>query len=376
MIEGPMTGANSDLGAEFCNGSKLAAQTGIIKGPMAGAKLVIDCVDNPTFDVNVSVTDATRFVSDPSVWTMGGFGISANTQAAAQVAAKAGLDITSSGGAADFLTDTGAGNVWVDFPRVSAFGAATVDFCHRYYGATVVASLHPDYSYLAPALASGKLQAANLQMTWNVDLAYQPGITDFSSLLTKLKAANAGCNFLSEFAPTEAQQVVQARQLGLKAPLEDFAGGGGTPDAYKVGGQSLVGFVWTTDIDPNLDPNSLLGQAIASYAKTFGGAMDVNGAYAYDDVLAIKSAIEAGATTRQDLGKYMAMVDTPGLTGQLKYDAKKRIGDRVTYFLEQTDAQGTQQKVATYDIHDDGAVDLVSISQCSTRPTCALNISH
>src|SRR5205809_2181515 len=70
---GPLTGGNAQLGGSGCQGAQLAAEDinnrgAIRSGPHKGAKLSVQCVDDQQ-SADVEATIASRYVSDPSVWT-------------------------------------------------------------------------------------------------------------------------------------------------------------------------------------------------------------------------------------------------------------------------------------------------------------------
>src|SRR5690606_1614669 len=142
LINGPMTGASSELGTDMCNGAKLAAEHineagGVESGPLQGTTFEIECADNPDFSTDVAATAASRYLSDPSIWVSGGYASSAEALAAGEVVAADGLAVIGSAVGAGFLTEE-SDNIIALFPDTAGVGYASVDFCNSYFGGSSI----------------------------------------------------------------------------------------------------------------------------------------------------------------------------------------------------------------------------------------------
>lgn len=379
MIDASLTGSSASLGAQNCDGGKLAAANinaagGIKSGSLKGSKIQIVCSDNSDFSTDTSVTEATKMLSNSSIWTIAGFEASEDAQAAANTVASAGLAVIGSEDGADSLTEGASHNVVGIFPESSTFGAAWVDFCKSYLGGTSFATLAANYSWVTPYLAGATREAKLLGVKQYAPLMYEPGIADFTSYLTKIKAEHPSCIFLSDYPFTEAQQLVEGRGLGITAPFLDFGSGGIDPSATKEAGKDQIGFEFGAFLLPG--GIGKLGVTVSKEFQTkYAIPMTYYAAYTYDSILAVEYAIDAGATSRTQLLKYMHKVNGPGVTGQIQFSSRLRILNRPFYILEGLTAKyGDTAVVATYTLHSNGTVQRDAELTCAKRPTCPLNI--
>ena len=72
LFSAPLTADPTGSGRASCDGATLAvehinADGGISRGPLAGATLEVECVDDE-FSSDVAATIATRYVSDEDIW--------------------------------------------------------------------------------------------------------------------------------------------------------------------------------------------------------------------------------------------------------------------------------------------------------------------
>lgn len=377
-----LTGGFAEQGTNACNGAKFAAdsinqQGGIAKGPHQGAKLVIECIDNQQ-SPEASATIASKYVADPSVWTMMGFYSGAEAQAAAIVAARANLSIIGSNVSTEYLTQT-VHNVLLMIPRIRAFGYAWVDFCKSYYGATKIADLSPDFSYMASyrqgrddALHGGVPGVSLVsEQTYN-----DPGTQDFSPFISKIEASGAQCLLLGSYPPEQCKIAAQARQLGLTIPIIDFEGAGTSNSCIQAGGKAYVGLAFGEYIPFPPPPGSTYAKVAAAFQAKYNAPMGSYPAYSYDSVLAVKCALEDGAKTREDLLQYLGKVDCPGVTGQLKFQGLRPLERTLTVLEATGDTLDAREPVATYDLLVDGTARLVKLlATCADRPTCKFMIS-
>lgn len=87
--------------------------------------------------------------------------------------------------------------------------------------------------------------------------AFEPGTSDFRSLLAKIDETSPDAIFLSAFGADVGHFVQQAREMGI-FPDTIIAGNIVEPDSYEVAGEALDGFiyaesVWRPDLDTELN---------------------------------------------------------------------------------------------------------------------------
>jgi branched-chain amino acid transport system substrate-binding protein len=373
-----LTGGIAQLGQNACNGAKMAAddinaQGGVSKGSHKGAKLVVECIDNEQ-SPSATTTLANKYVADSSYWTMMGFYGSGEGQAAALVAQRSNLSIIGSNIGASFLTEA-VHNVLVMIPPLQALGYSWVDFCKSYYGASKIADLSPNYSYI-PDYRKGRDKAINGGVS-GVSLVseqtYDDSTTqDFSPYLSKIKASGAQCLLLGSYPASQCKITAQARSMGLNIPVVDFTDSGTNQQCAQAAGRSFTGMAFGDYLTFPAPAGSALEKAANQFKAKFSQPFGSYPAYSYDGVQAVKCAIEDGANTREELLTYLPKINCPGVTGQLKFIGN-RPGERV---LTREEATGTTvdslEAVAYYIGKADGTATLTKLAagKCADRPTC------
>jgi branched-chain amino acid transport system substrate-binding protein len=359
---------------QACNSQKLAAANinaggGIRKGPLKGSKFEIQCVDDG-LQADKAASIAARFVSDKSVWTMSGFEASGEALAAAQVAERAGLWIVGSNVAADFLS-TQVHNVYMLQARLEPAGASATDLCKAYFGATKVASLNIDYSYI-PSYMNGLQDALKKNgMDLVAEEKWPYNTTNWSAYLTKINAAKAQCILVGDYPPQTCQIARQASQLGMKQPIVDFNQAFTSGACQTEGGDAYEGIIFGSILPRKIAAKSFTANVMTQYKKKYKDAMSFLGANAYNSVLAVQYAVEAGAKDRKELGKYLAKVNGQGVGYQVRF-TDKRIGARNLTYYEAL-ANGKLEAIAEYQVNPDQSWRRLFVANCAKRPSCAKN---
>jgi branched-chain amino acid transport system substrate-binding protein len=376
LYSAPLTGDPTGSGQNGCAGAKLAvkninADGGIGKGPMQGAKLGIECVDDE-FSTDVAATIANRYISDKDIWVLMGFTTSGQAAAAGHVAAAAQLPIVASNVSADFLTDD-ADNILVMAPRLPNQAAAEVDFCHEYFGGTKVANLNPDFSYIDELAKGEKPQIDELGMELVADERYKAFSQNFAPQLTSIKGKNPDCIMTGDFAPAPQQALVQARKLGIEAPFMDYCACGSAQAGLDVAKEDYIGFIIAEGVPYERPSGSLLEKIADQWQQENGTRLSSYPAWSYDGVLAAVAAIEAGASKREDIIGQFGKIDQEGVTTQLKFTDSLRPESTPLIFLEQVGPKlDDVEPVASYKLPATGSdFERESIEDCSARSTCA-----
>ncbi len=134
------------------------------------------------------------------------------------------------------------------------------------------------------------LRDNGIQVT--TEQTYAKGDTDFSAQLTEIKGTNPDAIVASSLANEGTQILVQARQLGINAPV---IGGNGfnSPAVIQNGGAAAEGLIVGAAWNPNNDtPENR--KFIEAYRARFGGAQpDQFAAQAYAGVYIMAEAMKA-----------------------------------------------------------------------------------
>ncbi len=375
LYQAPLTGGADYVGLQGCDGWKLAATQidksgGIPKGPMKGSKFSVQCVDNG-MSADTAASIASRYVSTPSIWAMGGFYSSGNAIAAALVANRAGLAVIASNVAGDFLT-TEVKNTYVILPRLETAGAAAADFCHAYYGATKIAALVPNYAYV-PFYLKGlraRVKADGLRL---VSVQTWPDLqtTNWDPYFTKLQSQGAQCIALGAYPPEQCLITKQLRQLGQSQPTIDLTTSWTSPACRQEAGRYYPGMIFGTYLPAFPKKNSLFARLAPVFQREYRVPMSDYATNGYDSVIAIELAIEDGASNRSDLVKYLAGVHGQGIGGPISFSGR-RIGFRYLTWMEVTKSD-TLQPVAEYGTQGYSARRLF-VADCAKRPSCQKNL--
>lgn len=171
------------------------------------------------------------------------------------------------------------------------------------------------------------------------DENYSGGDKDFNAQLTAIKAANPEGIFIPGYYTEVGLIAIQARQLGINAPL--FGGDGWESSTLiSIGGQALEGTYFSTHFTPQ-DTNAVVQGFVKKYeAKNNGQPPDAMAALGYDSMMILADAMKKAGTTAGPKVRdaLAAEKDFPGITGQITIDAQRN-ASKPAVILEVTNAQ-------------------------------------
>jgi branched-chain amino acid transport system substrate-binding protein len=152
--------------------------------------------------------------------------------------------------------------------------------------------------------------------------AYTKGDTDFSAILTKIKASNPDVLFIPDYYPTVALIAPQARTLGMTDVV--MMGGDGWDEIVSNAGDEVVGSYYLNHFTADTtDPKG--AEFVAKYKAAYNGerpnALAVLG---YDAMEVVAQAIKAaGSTDHQMVRDALTKVEGDFLTGHIKFDENR-----------------------------------------------------
>ncbi len=161
--------------------------------------------------------------------------------------------------------------------------------------------------------------------------------TDFSTGLTRIKAANPDALFVVNAAPAQMPQIWrQVRELGFNVKRFQSAGTLLPKTARDMGAAAdgiITAEVWHQDVDT---PGN---QAFAkAFRAKFTDAPDKAAALAYSSILVIAKAMEqAGGTDPDKVAKALSANTYDTILGPAKFDAKGRNSGKI-YMIEVKDS--------------------------------------
>ena len=332
----PLSGDLSAVGNGIKNGAELAIKQANAKGTVKGYTLKLSAEDD-TAKADVGATVAAKLVSDASVIGVVGPLNSSVAKSVAPVMAQADITLISPSNSGVDLTGRGAlvtGGTQTR-PYKSYFRVCATDDIQGPFGAKFVtgtlmkktiAIVHDKKAYgqgLAEAFAKEAAKdGAKVLKTETIN----PGDTDFSATISKIKVQNPDFLFYGGEYPEASLLTKQMKAAGLKIPL---MGGDGVDaaDYIKIAGASAEGdFATALGAPTNTLPSAktfLTDYAAAKYADP----ADPYGAAAYDAANAIISALakataagKSGQALRDEVTKNVQASDFDGATGHISFD--------------------------------------------------------
>jgi branched-chain amino acid transport system substrate-binding protein len=176
--------------------------------------------------------------------------------------------------------------------------------------------------------ASGKKQLEDLAKTEGIEIlaneVYDVKMTDFSDIVTKIKAANPQAVVNWTVAPAQSIVPKNMKQLGMNAPVFHSHGFGNTKYVQQAG-EAAEGILFPAGrllVVDELADSHPQKRLLAAYKKDYETAYkeDVStfGGHAYDAILIITEAIKKAGTTdsakvRDAIEKLQGFVGTAGV---------------------------------------------------------------
>ncbi len=149
--------------------------------------------------------------------------------------------------------------------------------------------------------------------------SYTKGDKDFSSQLTKIKAANPEVIFLPNYYSEVPLQVQQAHKLGINVP---FLGSDswGSEELVKLCGTECEGFYFSTHYAPD-NATPVAKKFIDAYKEKYGEVPDDVAALTYDAFGLLWQALQtAGKIDRQAVRDALAKIPKyDGVTGSMQF---------------------------------------------------------
>ncbi|MCU1602125.1 MAG: branched-chain amino acid transporter substrate-binding protein [Frankiales bacterium] len=337
-VVAPLSGDLSAVGNGIKNGVALAIKQANANKTVPGVTLVLDAQDD-TAKADTGAIVAGKLVADTSVVGVVGPLNSSVAKGVAPVTDKANLTLISPSNSGVDLTGRDAlatGGTQVrphkSYFRVCATddiqGPFAADYAVKDKGYKTIAIVHDKKAYgqgLAEAFAKeAKKDGATVLATQTIN----PGDTNFSALITKLKSQKPDFLFYGGEYPEASKITKQMKGAGLNIPL---MGGDGVDaaDYLTLAGASANGD-YATALGAPTDKLASAKQFLTDYAaEKFADPADPYGAAAYDAANAIIKALAkaetddksmTGQALRDEITKEVGDSDFDGATGKISFD--------------------------------------------------------
>jgi branched-chain amino acid transport system substrate-binding protein len=161
--------------------------------------------------------------------------------------------------------------------------------------------------------------------------SYAKGDADFRSQLTAIKSASPQAIFVPGYYNDVGVIALQARDLGISAPL---IGGDGweSPKLLEIGGEALEGCYYSNHYHAD-DPTPAVRDFVARYARRYGAKPDALAALGYDAMRVLGDAMQRSGSVMTPAALRDAIAATKGfaaVTGTITFDTDRNpIGKRV-----------------------------------------------
>lgn len=327
-LMGPMTGSWASEGQEMKQVVELLAEELNAKGGLLGQQVVVVSEDDGG-DPRTAALAAQRLATQDIAGVIGTYGSSV-TEATQNIYNEAKIIQIANGSTAIRLTEKGLPFFFRTSPRddeQAKVGVAAI----KKMGFKKVAILHDNTSY-----AKGLADEAKGLLEQNKDAqvvffdALTPKESDYTAILTKLKAAEPEVVFFTGYYPEAGLLLRQKKDMNWNVP---FIGGDATnnPDLVKSAGKdAAAGFFFLSAPLPKDLPSEEARQFLAAFTKKYGNPpSSIYAVLAGDGFRVLAAAIDGTKSTDPTkVADYLRkdIKDFPGLTGKISFNDK---GDRV-----------------------------------------------
>ncbi|MCE2654544.1 MAG: ABC transporter substrate-binding protein, partial [Planctomycetaceae bacterium] len=320
---GSLTGSEATFGKSTSQGIRLALKEFNAAGGLKGRPVALREYDTKG-ESREAGTAVTRLVTNDKVVAVLGEVASSLTLAGGRVAQQYGVpNITPSSTNPQV---TAIGNMISRVCFIDPFqGFVGAKFAYENKNARKVAILFDQSAAYSKGLKDDFKRAfTKLGGTITSDLAYTKGDPDFTAQLTAIRSAAPDIIYVPGYYTDVANIAIQARRLGITAPL---LGGDGWDSAElaKVAGDAIVGSFYSNHYSPD-QPDARVREFIAKYQKEYNGETpDGLAALGYDAANMLFDAMKrAKSLSGKDLAEAInSTKDFPGVTGNITIDEQR-----------------------------------------------------
>jgi branched-chain amino acid transport system substrate-binding protein len=323
-----LTGSEATFGISTDNGIKLALaeRNARYAGEIAsgapgvkGRKIEVITLDDASKTAEAG-TAVTRLITDYHVNALLGEVASSSSKAGGSVAQRYHVPMISP--SSTNVTVTQIGNMISRVCYIDDFqGYVVAKFVHDNLKATRVGVLYDQSSAYSKGLGDSFNHAFRaLGGTIASSQAFTSGDVNLSAQLQSLKDSNPEAIFLPSYYTEAGNYSIQAKKIGITAPL---LGGDGwdSEKLAEIGGQSMEGNYYANHYSFE-EARPAVQNFVAAYKKAYGGVPDGLAALGYDAANIMFAAMERARTINgDDLAQAIAETKNfSGVTGTITLD--------------------------------------------------------
>jgi branched-chain amino acid transport system substrate-binding protein len=328
---GAVTGPVAYFGKDTENGARMAIEALNARGPVIGGKKVRFelMAEDDAGDPKQATAVANRLV-DAKVNAVVGHQTSGTTIPASKIYYAAGIPQISHSSTSPKYTQQGFNTTFRVVSNDEQLGRALGRYAVKAMAAKRIAVVDDRTAYgqgLATEFVKGLQQqggATVVAKEFTHDKA-----TDFSAILTKIRAAKPDLVFFGGMNAVAGPMLRQMKQLGVNAKM---MGGDGicSDEIAKLSGGAMVdGQVVCAEAGGvEAAGKPAMDNFRAAYKKRFGIDVQINAPYAYDAVMTLADAmVKAGSVAPAKYLPELAKIQYKGVTGMVAFDKRGDIRD-------------------------------------------------
>jgi branched-chain amino acid transport system substrate-binding protein len=357
---GSMTGPQATFGQSTHSGIMMAADEVNAAGGINGRKIKILSEDDQSKQEEAA-NAVTKLISQNSVVAILGEVASSASIAAAPICQSNKVPMITPSSTNDEVTRKGdyifricfTDSYQGEYQAVFADGWCTAN--NKPKNVAMLTDVKSDYSQGLAKVFTAKFNALGGKIIGTQ--SYANGDSDFRSQLTAIKGTNPSLLFVPGYYTDIGQIAIQARDLGITAPL---LGGDGweSPKLIEIGGKALEGSFYTNHYF-YADPSPVVSSFVQKYKERYGQTPDALAALGYDAMKTLADAMKRaggkmdGPSLRDAIGKTQGLV---GVTGTINIDAQRNATGKKLVIEEIKNGQLTLK--ATIDPAKGGKVEM------------------
>lgn len=319
---GPLSGPNAFAGKDNENGTRLALEElNAKKIKLAGKTLKFELVsEDDQCDPKSGVSVAQKMVDSGIKYVMGPYcsGVAIPTSRVYDE----GSVLVSTVGTNPKVTDGGYKNIFRIVAGDNQIGSGMATYAAKVLKAKTVAVIDDRTAFGQGLAAEFMKEAKNQGLTIVAQEYTTDKSTDFSAILTSIKAKKPEVIFYGGYAPQAAPMVRQMKQLAVTAKML----GGDTlcsPEMGKIGGEAINDVVFCAQGGAMLDKSTEGPAFKAKYKKRFNQDADVYAASFYDQAMFVaQSMSKVGSIEPEKVSMEMRKSSYKGVAANYAYDDK------------------------------------------------------
>jgi branched-chain amino acid transport system substrate-binding protein len=356
---GSMTGPQATFGQSTHNGIMMAADEVNAAGGINGRKIKVLSEDDQSKQEEAA-NAVTKLISQNNVIAILGEVASSASIAAAPICQSNKVPMITPSSTNDEVTRKGdfifricfTDSYQGEYQAVFADGWCTAN--NKPKNIAMLTDVKSDYSQGLAKVFSAKLATLGGKIVGTQ--SYANGDSDFRSQLTAIKATNPSILYVPGYYTDIGQIAIQARDLGITAPL---LGGDGweSPKLIEIGGKALEGCFYTNHYF-YADPSPIVSSFVQKYKERYGQIPDALAALGYDAMKTLADSMKRaskldGPSIRDAIGQTKGLV---GVTGTINIDANRNATGKKLVIEEIKNGQLTLK--ATIDPAKGGKVEM------------------